>query len=191
MDLIFYMLPSQMSFDDEKKMFKDLIWTTENHMAVQLLFSSALTLPWRKHTFRLKLLKLTEVSLRIRFGHRKKSFKFHSSYSLPLLYRLKWVVPLGRERGSWVLEVYHKWEVCEQSLSMRLRFVLHHFLKAICKEKYTPYNCTKGEKSSTCLIITLGNASTSGLSLTSWSPFDIFPLSHISFVAHTTEKSFF
>lgn len=121
----------------------------------------------------------------------KKSFKSHCRYSIPLLYRLKWVVPLGRERGSWVLEVYHKWEVCEQSLSMRLRFVLHHFLKAICKKKYTPYNCTKGEKSSTCLIITLRNASTSGLSLTSWSPFDIFPLSHISFVAHTTEKSFF
>ena len=31
--------PSERSFDDKKKMFKDLIWTTENHRAVLLLFS--------------------------------------------------------------------------------------------------------------------------------------------------------
>lgn len=131
MDLIFYMLP-----------FREVLWWQEENVqrfdldnrepqSCATSFFFALTLPRRKHSFRLKLLKMIEVSLRMCLGHRKKkSFKFHSRYSLPLLYRLNWKVPLGRERGSWVFKVYHKWEVCEQSLPMRLRIVSHYFLKA-------------------------------------------------------------
>lgn len=137
MDLIFYMLP-----------FRDVLWWQQETVqrfdldnrepqSYVTSFFFALTLPGRKYSFRLKLLKMIEVSLRMYLGHRrkKKSFKFHSRYSLPLLYRLNWKVLLGRERGSWVFKVYHKWEVCEQSLPMRLRTVSHYFLKSNLQKK--------------------------------------------------------
>lgn len=84
-----------MSFDEEKKMFKDSIWTTEHHTAVLLLFFFFLYLD-------LTLKKSTPLGsnswnwLKCLLGYtsviEKNLFKFHSRYNLFLLYRLKWKV---------------------------------------------------------------------------------------------------
>lgn len=86
--------------------------------------------------------------------------------SLPLLYRLKWEISFGKGKGSSVFKVYHKQEVCEQSLPIRL-FCVTSSLEIHLKKEYAPDDCTNIRKAKACLIITLRNANTYGLLLTS------------------------